>query len=48
MNSPNYEDYYEQLKGITKKELIGIIRKKNDLLVEYANMVRDLNKKIEG
>jgi len=48
MNSPNFEDYYEQLKGVTKKELIGIIRKKNDLLVEYANLVRELNKKLEG
>ena len=48
MNSPNFEDYYEQLKGVSKKELIGIIRKKNDLLVEYANLVRELNKKLEG
>ena len=48
MNSPNFEDFYEGLKSLTKKDLIKIIRDKNDLLVDYANQVTDLKKKLEG
>tara|TARA_R110002020_G_scaffold265696_1_gene480480 strand:+ start:304 stop:459 length:156 start_codon:yes stop_codon:yes gene_type:complete len=51
MNSPNFEDYYNEIKSLSKKDLVKIIRDKNDLLVDYANEVTNLKtklKKLEG
>ena len=46
MNSPNFEDYYNDIKSLSKKELVKIIRDKNDLLVAYANEVTILKSKL--